>query len=102
MKFHLANSSRSIEFSQATREFAIENKFELKGQIFTADREQLRAPRVVRIGIIQNKIVLPTTAPLAEQRNAIHRRVETLINGAALSGVNIICLQEAWSKQNCK
>ncbi len=72
--------------------------FEIKGFVFSAQNEELRKPRIVRIGIIQNKIVLPTTAPLADQRNAIHKRIADIISAAALSQVNIVCFQEAWSE----
>ena len=34
---------------------------------FQAAAEQLRPPRVVRLGLIQNKAVLPTTEPYADQ-----------------------------------
>ncbi len=45
--------------------------FDLKGCfVFRAAPMQLRAPRVVRIAVIQNKIVLPTTAPYADQAKA--------------------------------
>ncbi|CAJ0929697.1 unnamed protein product, partial [Mesorhabditis belari] len=71
--------------------------FEVKGYIATAQREQLRAPRKVRIAAIQNAIVLPTTYPVAEQRHAIFMRIEQLIDAAALCGANIVCLQEAWT-----
>ena len=35
---------------------------------FDAAPEQLRPPRIVRIGLVQNGIKAPTTAPYAEQR----------------------------------
>ncbi len=45
--------------------------FDLKGcLIFRAAPMQLRLPRVVRIAVIQNKIVLPTTTPYADQAKA--------------------------------
>jgi len=44
----------------------------LQAYKFSAAPEQLRAPRVVRVGLIQNSICAPTTAPFAEQRSAIH------------------------------
>ena len=44
--------------------------FELAGYRYSAAPEGSRKPRVVRIGLVQNKIVLPTTAPLAEQVRA--------------------------------
>ena len=67
------------------------------GMVEAAAEEQLRARRIVRIGAIQNKIVLPTTEPVYRQRDAIFKRVEQMIKAAALCGVNIVCLQEAWT-----
>ncbi|KAL0186835.1 hypothetical protein M9458_018505, partial [Cirrhinus mrigala] len=46
---------------------AVEQDFDLKGYVFEASPEQLRQPRTVRVGLIQNKIVLPTDAPVFEQ-----------------------------------
>lgn len=78
-------------------DLAVNKGFEIKGFIFEAKSEELRKPRIVRIGVIQNKIVLSTNAPLNEQRNDIHKRIAQIITSAALSGVNIVCLQEAWT-----
>ncbi|XP_003248687.2 beta-ureidopropionase [Acyrthosiphon pisum] len=52
--------------------------------------------RIVRVGVIQNQIVLPTTAPLVEQRNAIYQKISKIISLAAEANVNVLCLQEAW------
>lgn len=60
---------------------------------FRADKEALRKPQIVRVGLIQNCIALPTTAPFNEQKNAIMRKVKYMIDAAGASGVNIICLQ---------
>lgn len=54
--------------------------------------------RIVRVGAIQNKIVLPTTAPVDEQRRALHDRIGRIVKKAASAQVNIICMQEAWSE----
>jgi len=62
-----------------------------------AREEELRHPRRVVVAIIQNKIVLPTHAPVIDQIIALHRRVGSMIETAALSGANIVCLQEAWT-----
>ena len=43
------------------------NDFELAGYSFTATPEETRPPRIVRVAAIQNKIVLPTTAPITKQ-----------------------------------
>ena len=60
---------------------------------FKAAPEQLRAPRVVKVGLIQNSIVLPTSDSYAAQREAIMKRVATMIESSASLGVNIVCLQ---------
>jgi len=59
--------------------------------------EQLREPTIVRIGAIQNAIVLPTDAPLQQQRDALHKRIGDILELASKSGVNIVCLQECWT-----
>jgi hypothetical protein len=61
--------------------------------VFTAEAEQMRAPRQVCVGLIQNAIVLPTTKPFLEQKHAIMDRVTSLINAAGEAGVNVLCLQ---------
>lgn len=48
----------------------MDKEFDLKGYVFEATPEQLRPPRTVRLGLIQNKIVLPTDAPVLEQVNS--------------------------------
>ncbi len=60
-------------------------------------RDQLRKPRIVRIGAVQNSIVLPTTAPFAEQYNALEAKIGNIIDAAADMEVNVLCLQEAWT-----
>lgn len=46
---------------------ASERNFELKGYAFGAAAEQQRCPQIVRVGLVQNRIPLPTSAPVAEQ-----------------------------------
>lgn len=60
-------SSRALDFSSETRHLSDKKNFELKGYAFTAAEESLRTARIVRVGLIQNKIVLPTTAPVPQQ-----------------------------------
>ena len=62
-----------------------------------AGAEQGRKPRNVRIGLIQNRIHESTSAPIAAQFDAIYARIETMIEAAASAGVNVLCLQEAWT-----
>jgi len=49
------------------RRAATEQNFDLKAFALVAAPEQLRPPRVVRVGLVQHSIVLPTTAPFSEQ-----------------------------------
>ncbi|XP_074147140.1 beta-ureidopropionase [Sminthopsis crassicaudata] len=76
---------------------ASQKDFELLGFSFEASEEQLRPPRLVRVGLVQNQICLPPDAPVAEQVGALHRRIEEILEVAAQCGVNIICFQEAWT-----
>ncbi|CAL1537703.1 unnamed protein product [Lymnaea stagnalis] len=87
----------SLNLSNEAKLFAQEKDIELKGYIFSAASESTRSPKIVRIGGVQNKIVLPTTAPILAQRDALHKRIADIIKCAALSGVNVICMQEAWT-----
>jgi beta-ureidopropionase len=61
-----------LEFSQDVTEEANAKKVDLAGYKIHAGPEQLRQPRIVRIGAVQNKIVLSTTAPVAEQVSCVH------------------------------
>uniref|UniRef100_A0A8D0D784 Beta-ureidopropionase n=1 Tax=Sander lucioperca TaxID=283035 RepID=A0A8D0D784_SANLU len=76
---------------------AVERDFELKGYRFEAAQEQLRPPRRIRVGLIQNHIVLPTDAPILDQVNAMHSRIGEMVEVAAMCGVNIVCFQETWT-----
>ncbi|XP_015112877.1 beta-ureidopropionase [Diachasma alloeum] len=62
-----------------------------------AREESTNPRRIVRVGLIQNSIVLPTEAPVVDQRNAIHSKIEGYIEVAGRANVNIVCLQEAWN-----
>lgn len=60
---------------------------------FDADKEYLRQPQVVRVGLIQNSISIPTTSHFADQKKAIMEKVKPMIDAAGDAGVNILCLQ---------
>ncbi|WOL00080.1 beta-ureidopropionase-like [Canna indica] len=93
------NCGRPLEricLPEAATSLSAENNFDLQAFSFHADKELLRQQRVVRVGLIQNSIALPTTAHFADQKNAIMQKVKPMIDAAGASGVNIICLQEAW------
>ncbi|XP_064618812.1 beta-ureidopropionase-like [Lineus longissimus] len=89
--------NRNLDLPKQLHDVSQEKDFEVQGFGFDAAEESIRSRRVVRVGAIQNKIVAPTTAPLIEQRDAIHRRITEMIEAAAIGGVNIMCLQEAWT-----
>lgn len=62
--------SRKLDLPTAALAAAQERDFELQGYGFEAAPEQLRRPRIVRVGLIQNKLPLPTDTPVAVQ---VHR-----------------------------
>ena len=89
--------AKILELSQEARESARVNDFELRGWSMPASPEETSPPRNVTIALVQNKVVLPTDAPVLEQVEANHRRVGELIETAGQAGANIVCLQEAWT-----
>lgn len=93
----IANSQK-ILLARETETIASQNDFEVKGYAFEARAEDLRKPRIVRVAAVQNKIVAATTEPVHVQRDALHARISTIIKAAAASDVNILCMQELWSK----
>ncbi|XP_078277188.1 beta-ureidopropionase [Rhinoraja longicauda] len=88
---------RTLDFPEAVVAASLEGDFELRGFGFEAAPEQLRQPHIVRVGLVQNKIVLPTDSPVSDQIAALHKRIGDIVEVAAMCGVNIICLQEAWT-----
>lgn len=79
------------------QKLSVDEDFEVRGWQLPCPEEQLRPPRVVRVGLVQNGLPLPTTAPVIEQRNALHRRISTIASAAHLMGTNILCFQETWT-----
>ncbi|MFT4628097.1 MAG: beta-ureidopropionase [Myxococcota bacterium] len=64
---------------------------------FHAAPEQRRKPRIVRVGVIQNQIVASTSDSVEDQYQALADRVGEMIEAAGQLGVNVLCLQEAWT-----
>ncbi len=89
--------NRKLEFSSEAVELASNAKFELAGYKFEAAPEDTRPPRVVRVGLVQNTIVRSTSEDVLSQRDALHKRMTSIIEAAALAKVNVLCFQEAWS-----
>jgi beta-ureidopropionase len=91
------NMPESIAIHPAARALAEQHDFDVAAYRFSAAREQRRAPRVVRVGVIQTQIVEPTDAPIEAQFQALCRRTEKLIHAAGAMGCNVLGLQEAWT-----
>lgn len=66
-----------LDLPKQAQQAAADHAFDLQAYRFTAAPEQLRAPRVVRVGLIQHGIVKPTTAPFDEQRQVRARAVSS-------------------------
>ncbi|XP_041348264.1 beta-ureidopropionase-like [Gigantopelta aegis] len=88
---------RKLELPKSAIALSEERDFELQGYGFDALPETTRPARVIRVGAIQNKIVLPTDAPIVKQRDALIERITQIADVAAMCGVNILCMQEAWT-----
>lgn len=86
-----------LNIKESNIDFAKKSNFEIAAYDFPAPKEEIRSPRIVKIGIIQHSIAVPTDRPITEQRQGIFDKVRNIIATAADEGVNIICLQEAWS-----
>lgn len=82
-----------LPLSEEVLSSADKQAFDIQAYHFSAAAEQLRAPRIVRVGVVQNAIVLPTTAPYAKQRQAIFNRVKSIVDAAGAASVKILCLQ---------
>lgn len=87
-----------LKLKKNTEDFAKLHNYDISGYIFDAAKENSRLPRIVKVGIIQNSIAIPTTTNIVVQRDAIYEKVGKLIDAAGEEGVNVLCLQEAWSK----
>nr|ACO14997.1 Beta-ureidopropionase [Caligus clemensi] len=90
-------SPRKVLLDPSVEAQAQETNFELASYEFFAQKEDLRAPRHVRVGLVQNQIVQPTTSPVESQRSALFKRIGDAIDVAGKAGANIVCLQEAWT-----
>ncbi|CAI0448656.1 unnamed protein product [Linum tenue] len=87
---------QSVAIPEPAKALSDEHDFDLQAFRFNADREALREPRVVRVGLIQNSIAIPTTASFSDQKKAIFQKLKPIIEAAGSSGVNILCLQASW------
>ncbi|KAJ8934954.1 hypothetical protein NQ314_013084 [Rhamnusium bicolor] len=60
--------------------------------------EQLRSPKLIRVGLFQHKLVpFPTSTPVQELKYALFKFANKAIRIAARGGVNIFCFPETWN-----
>ncbi|GAM24436.1 hypothetical protein SAMD00019534_076110, partial [Acytostelium subglobosum LB1] len=86
----------TLPIPQDVTKLANASSFEVVSSKVTAEPEQTRKPRIVKLGIIQNAIGAPTTDPVHDQYMAIQNKIEKMIDAAGAMGVNVLCLQETW------
>ncbi|XP_053611591.1 beta-ureidopropionase-like [Plodia interpunctella] len=86
-----------VKLKETSLAAAKEANFEVVAYEFPAKKEQTRPPRIVKIGVIQHSIAIPTDRPINEQKRAILDKVKKIIDVAGQEGVNVICFQELWN-----
>jgi beta-ureidopropionase len=98
LKTHIYGRSNDNELPISTKaqKIATDNSFVIKSYKFEAIKEDLRKPRIVRIGAVQTSLAAPTTDRVSVQRQKIFEKVTKIIEAAAFENVNILCLQELW------
>ncbi|XP_045538762.1 beta-ureidopropionase-like [Papilio machaon] len=86
-----------VPIKESSKDKSEEFDFDIIAYSFPAKIEQIRPARIVKIGVIQHSIVLPTDQPISLQKAAIFEKVKVIIETAGEEGVNILCLQELWN-----
>ncbi|CAH0587931.1 unnamed protein product [Chrysodeixis includens] len=84
-----------LQLKPSTIEESKKNGFEVAAFSVDAAKE-VRTTNIVKVGLIQHSIVLPTNEPIVAQKRAVFDKVEKIIQSAAAEGVQILCLQETW------
>lgn len=87
--FNCGEPVAALPLPPATAQAAAAGGFDLQGYKFKALEEQLRPPRIVRVGLVQHAMPVPASAPYREQRAAVHARVRQLIEAAGAAGVQV-------------
>lgn len=71
--------------------------FQFRSFRINAKPEDIRLPRVTRIGVVQNKIQSSTCDNVKSQIDVIHKHMGKILDLAGKVGVNVVCLQECWT-----
>jgi len=88
---------KELELESDVLNTASADGYQIAAYKIEAAPEEIRTPRLVKIGLIQNQIVVPTDRPVKEQMSGLEARIGSMIDNAAAAGVNVLCLQEAWT-----
>ncbi|XP_023015203.2 beta-ureidopropionase [Leptinotarsa decemlineata] len=87
----------ALQISEDAENLSKKYGFELLSCGFNSEKEQLRIPRRIRVGLFQHSTPLPTWSPIKEMRDAIFKMAEQVLEVAYKEGVNVFCFQEAWN-----
>ncbi len=85
---NLGNPVAAVPLEDDVQCAAAAKDFDAQHYVFKAASEQLRAPRVVRIGLIQHAMPVPATAPYAEQTQVCARWLFLLCMAQLLSNIH--------------
>jgi len=89
---------QGLTVNEEAQHIATDKEFDIEAHKFVCPAEHIRQPRIVRIGVIQNSIHdLDTSAPVTEQIQKIRDIIAPMLDAAGAMGVNVVCLQEAWT-----
>ena len=64
---HVILFYRKLDLPKSAYESAENQDFELAGYAFSAEPEETRASRIIRVACIQNRVIEPTDAPITKQ-----------------------------------
>lgn len=89
----------AIDVPDDCKELSFKYNIELVTCGFNCKEEQLRSPKLIRVGLFQHKLVpFPTSTPIQEMKYALFKFANKAIRTAARGGVNIFCFPELWSE----
>lgn len=91
------NAPTKLPLNSNLEERAKSINVDVEGYKFECPKEQNRSTRLVRVGAIQNSIAIDTDEPVENQRDALFKKIGKIIDLAGECGVNVLCLQEAWT-----
>nr|XP_023013526.1 beta-ureidopropionase-like [Leptinotarsa decemlineata] len=94
------DGTEELKMSEKCLKLATRYKVELVSCKFRKIQdEQIRNTRMVKVGLFQQKLPVPLTNPIRRVKMAMYTLAMDAIKVAAKGGVNIFCLQQAWSKK---